>query len=212
MVSPLYQIYCTVARDGFMLLGFLDIANMGVVDQSIKSEIHFSDSENHNAVFSLHKETIEGRDARGFADSYSPNTLIVELFEYEHLVKKNIGISFENFRDFFGFSPDEVETSYVLKDDAVHEDYDPYKIEITDFDVTVEDPFNVTFDNGFEAKVSANQPGSSMCDCCGRRRPQFMITNGPDRIYIDEKCFKRMQAVYDVIRKVNSDCLTRYLI
>lgn len=201
---------------------------MGTVSRSIKSEIHFRDSEHHNATFSLHKETLSGRESRDFADAYSPDTLIVQFFKSEHLVEIAIEFSFDKFQEFFGCSPDNIETEYVFEGEVVHERYDPDRIVIEDYDSDfgldfnsgfqsdsnsdVKDLFDLEFDNGYEVKPSSHYSGRELCGCCDRRRPDFMITNGPEYIYLDEECFKRMQAVYDVIREVNSDYITGRLI
>lgn len=185
---------------------------MGTVSRSIQTEIHFRDSEHHNATFALHKETVSGRRAGDFADKYPPDTLIVQFYKSENLVELAIRFSFDKFQEFFGASPDQIETEFVFEGDVVHERYDPDRIVIEDYETTFENPFELEFDNGYEVRSSSHYGGKELCDCCDRRRPHFMITDGPNYFYLDEECFKRMQAVYDVIREVNSDFIAGRLI
>lgn len=188
------------------------MVKMGIVSQEVQTEIHFSDSDRYNATFLIHNETIEGREASDFSGKLDPDSLLVQMYKSDHLVEITVSFEFSKFRNFFGFSPEQISTEYEYGEDPVHSQYDPEKVIITDYKSENSNPFSVSIEGDYAIKHSDHYSGPEPCDCCKRPRPEFMITNGPEYFYLHEDCFERLQAIYDVIRKVNSDLLTWRLV
>lgn len=183
-----------------------------IIDQTTKSHIVipqddiYAEFHHHHSSEGRHPpRTVSGNTLDG-------DNLVVTFYDSSNFVEIMGKFEFSSLRNDFITIDEEISLNYNIAEKewggatikefivgtyTLHNDLnieipsDEFKIKSTDY-----------FGGGSKQK----------CAVCGRRVPDFLITNGPESIYMHEECFKDIKLVGAVILKEHSDLLTKRLI